>query len=606
MVAATTTLPPRTEIEDRYKWNAPSVYTSREAWEVDVNQLEAMIADLESYQDRLAQGADVLAEFAEKREKAMRLADKVFFFAAMSQEVDSNDKRATAIVGRAGSLYSRVAAAVSFFNPELIAIGKDTLEKWVAQEPRLKDYGQYLNNLFRQQKHVRSAEVEQVLGLASDPLRAAQQAFDKLTNADMKFPPAVDREGNEHVVSQSTVEALYKRADRELRRTAYESYNGTYLSMKNTLAATYLASVRGDVFQMRVRGFDSSLQAALFSDNIPVEVFHSLIATYKKHLPTWHKYWRVRRKALGVETLQPYDIWAPIAKEQPQLSYEDVVNWICEGMQPLGDDYVNALRKGCLEDRWVDVFPNEGKQQGAFSYGTYDTSPFIMMSFDNGMEGLSTLAHELGHSMHSYLSVTNQPWISHDYTLFAAEVASNFNQAMVRAYLREAKKDDTQFQIALIEEAMSNIHRYFFIMPNLARFEYEVHSRVEKGQGLTADDLIELCADYFSEGYGGEMHVDQGLVGITWATFSHLYANFYPYSYATGISAAHELAKGILRGEEGAAERYLDFLSAGSSMYPVDALKQAGVDMTKPDAVETTFGVLADMVDRLERLIDEA
>jgi oligoendopeptidase F len=303
---------------------------------------------------------------------------------------------------------------------------------------------------------------------------------------------------------------------------------------------------------------------------------------------------------LGVDTLNPYDIWAPIAKSVP-VSYQQAVDWVCEGLKPLGSDYVNALRRGCLEDRWVDIYPNQGKRSGAFSDGAHATFPFIMMSFDNSMNGLSTLAHELGHSLHSYHSRKNQHINYSGYSLFVAEVASNFNQALTRAYLREEKKDDANFQIALIEEAMSNFHRYFFIMPTLARFELEVHQRVEKGMGVTADDMIELMADLFSEGYGNEMHVDRERVGMTWATFGHLYAAFYVYQYATGISAAHALADKVIHGGD-AAKRYVEFLSLGSSVYPLDALKHAGVDMTSPAAVETTFGVLSDMVDRLEQL----
>jgi len=271
------------------------------------------------------------------------------------------------------------------------------------------------------------------------------------------------------------------------------------------------------------------------------------------------------------------------------------------GLKPLGDKYVNTLRQGCLQDRWVDIYPNQGKRQGAFSFGWRGTYPFIMMSYHDDLESMSTLAHELGHSMHSYLARKNQPFVYGDYSLFVAEVASNFNQAMVRANLFKTNSEP-DFQIAVIEEAMNNIHRYFFIMPTLARFELEIHERVERGEGVTADDMIELMADLFSEGYGSEMHIDRQRVGITWAQFGHLYSNFYVFQYATGISAAHALAGRILEGTPDAATNYIKFLSAGSSLYPVDALKLAGVDMSTPEAVERTFAVLAGYVDRLGTL----
>jgi oligoendopeptidase F len=273
-------------------------------------------------------------------------------------------------------------------------------------------------------------------------------------------------------------------------------------------------------------------------------------------------------------------------------------------MKPLGDVYVNAFRQGCLQERWVDRAVNKGKRQGAFSYGTYDTFPFIMMSYSDDLSSLSTLAHELGHSMHSYLSNKNQPEIYSGYSMFVAEVASNFNQAMTRAHLFEVKKDDRDFQLALIAEAMDNFHRYFFIMPTLARFEYEVHEMVNNGKPVTAETLNNLMADLYAEGYGDTMTDDRERTSITWAQFGHLYVAYYTFQYATGISAAHALADKVRNGGATAAENYLEFLSSGSSVYPLDALKIAGVDMTTPEPIEKAFEVLSGLVDRLESLIE--
>jgi oligoendopeptidase F len=354
---------------------------------------------------------------------------------------------------------------------------------------------------------------------------------------------------------------------------------------------------------MRVRGYGSSLEAALSPNFIPVAVFHNLIDTFKKNLPTWHRYWRIRRQALGYDTLHEYDVKAPLTQNPPKLSYETAVDWIAQGMAPLGKEYVTALRNGALEQRWVDVYPNQGKRMGAFSSGQQGTHPFIMMSFTDDLFSLSTLAHELGHSLHSYFTWQTQPSVYSRYGLFVAETASNFNQALTRAHLFEMN-DDPNFHIAVIEEAMANFHRYFFIMPTLARFELEIHQRMERGQALNADSLIELLADLFREGYGDEVVFDRDRMGITWAQFhTHMYSNFYVYQYATGISAAHALARNILEEKAGAVDNYLAFLKAGGSLYPLDALKLAGVDMTSPEPVETTFAVLSQIVDRLEQLV---
>ncbi|RPI21003.1 MAG: oligoendopeptidase F family protein, partial [Chloroflexota bacterium] len=374
------------------------------------------------------------------------------------------------------------------------------------------------------------------------------------------------------------------------------------LGFKNTLANNLMTSIKQDVFMMRTRRHRSTLEASLFENNIPVEVFHNLINTFRENLPTWHRYWAIRRKALGVDSLHPYDIWAPISQNAPKLTYQQAVDWVCAGLAPMGEDYVKTVRKGCLEQRWVDVYPNRGKTSGAFSYGVYGSFPFIVMSFDDTIFSLSTLAHELGHSMHSYLTWNNQPPVYSHYSLFVAEVASNFHQAMVRAHLLK-NTDDPDLKISLIEEAMSNFHRYFFIMPTLARFELEAHQRIERGEGLSADGMNELMADLFTEAYGGEMHIDRDRVGITWATFSHLYQDYYVYQYATGISGAHALANRILTGEKGAVEDYLGFLKSGSSKYPLEVLKRAGVDLTTPDPVRQTFKILSEMVDQLSALV---
>jgi len=595
-------LPPRNAIAPEHTWNAPSVFPSPDAWAAE---LEAVAAALPGFQTRfkgyLADGPALLADFFDTYSDLLGRAGKILVYAGMESAVDTSNQDAAAMDSRASALFSQVLAAGAFANPEILSIGQATLAGWMDREPHLRVYRQYFDDLFRRQAHVRSAEVEEILGMLADPFGAVGSTAMLLANADLQFEPATGSDGTTAPVAQSTIAELMIEPDRELRRTAWEHYADGYLSCKNAFANNLATALKQDVLKARVRGHSSSLEAALFPYNIPVEVFHTLIDTFRRNLPTWHRYWAIRRRVLGVETLQPYDVWAPLTSAQPQVPYPQAVEWIAEGLRPLGEEYVAALRQGSLRDRWVDIYPNQGKRQGAFSSGWKGTFPFIMMSYNDSLNSLSTLAHELGHSMHSYLTWQTQPMIYSDYSLFVAEVASNFHQAMVRAHLL-ATQDDPGFQTAVIEEAMYNFHRYFFQMPTLARFELEMHERTERGEGLTAGLMIDRMAALFEEGYGGEMHVDRDRVGITWAQFGHLYANFYVFQYATGISAAHALAQRILSGTPGAAESYVAFLKAGSSLYPLDALKLAGVDMTTPAAVESAFEVLAGYVGRLEAL----
>ena len=534
----------------------------------------------------------------------MRDSQRVAMYAELAYSTDTNDQIAAARIGQANSLSADVQAAVAFAEPELMSIGFPTLRAWQQSQPRLAIYGHYFDNLERLSSHVRSAEVEEVLGQVEDAFRTASDTHGILTNSELAFQPACSTGNAEQFeVTQGTLGALLHHPDRTVRRTAWESYADAHLAAKNTMANCIAAGVKQDVFAAQVRRYGSALQAALSPGNIPVAVFHNLIDTFRRHLPTWHRYWRLRRKVLGVETLYEYDIKAPLVRKNVKVPYAQAVEWICAGMQPLGEEYVSVLRRGALHERWVDIYPNKGKRQGAFSYGGPGTHPFVFMSYNDDIFSLSTLAHELGHSLHSYHSWQTQPLIYAHYTLFAAEVASNFNQAMVRDYLLRTQTDRS-FQIGVIEEAMSNFHRYFLVMPTLARFELEIHERVERGQSLTADSLNSLMADLFAEAYGADLVMDRNRTGITWAEFStHLYANFYVYQYATGISGANALARNILDGQAGAVERYREFLNAGGSRYPLDALQRAGVDLSTPEPVERAFGVLADYVGRLEELL---
>ncbi len=592
----------RVDVPQEQRWNSTSVFESRTAWQEEFVALHARLPELGAFEGKLSDSAETLADYWELESTLRRRLRKLSSYVGMSTSVDSNDGEAKSMMGQLSSMFGTYNRNTSFSTPELIAIGEDTLLQWARDNERLAVYERVIKETFRQQAHTRSSEVEGILGMLGEPFGGARNIYGELSNTDLQFEDATGSDGESFAVNQSSIRIVKGSTDREIRRTGWQNYNKGYLQFKNTFAATYLTSVKQNTMQMRARGYESVLHMMLRPFNLPVEVFHNLIDTCKKNLPTWHRYWEAKRKILGVDEIHDYDIWAPLTENEPQISYEQSVHWIADGMKPLGEDYVDAMVKGCLEENWVDWSVNKGKRQGAFSNGSYDTHPFIMMSFDNQFSGMSTLAHELGHSMHSYYSRKTQPEIYAGYSMFAAETASNFNQAMTRAHLFE-QNDDRDFQLALIQEAMDNFHRYFFIMPTLARFEFEVHERQAAGKPMTADTLISIMNEYFSEGYGDVLKHDSDMTGITWATFGHLYLPYYTFQYATGISAAHALADKVRSGNPDDVSNYLKFLNAGGSLDPLDALNIAGVDMLSPAAIETTFEVLSQLVERLESLV---
>lgn len=597
----TTHLPLRSEVPLETTWDLASVFETVDIWEKACTELVERLPALKAYQGKLGVSPAHLLQFINKMSEAGEMIGKISVFAHNQYAINTGDQTAAAMAGQAASLHASYEAAIAFFEPELVEIGFERLNNWLEEEPKLSFLRHFVDHLKKHQQHVRSAEVEEVLAMTGDPFSGAFRSYTALTSADLRFKNAITQDDQAIEVGQANYRVLEAHSDRVVRKTAWESYSDGYLAYKNTLSSVLSTALKQDVFNAKTRGFSSSLEAALGSTDIPVAVYHNLLQVFQANLPTWHRYWKIRRRLLGYERLHVYDIKAPLSGNRPSIPYEQAVDWICEGMAPMGSEYVQVLRKGCLEERWVDRARNKGKRDGAFSSGSYGTHPFIMMSYADDIFSVSTLAHELGHSMHSYYTRKTQPFIYSRYGLFVAEVASNFNQAMVRDYLFK-NVADRDFQLSLIDEAMSNFHRYFFIMPMLAQFELEMHQRIEAGQPVSADVMVGSMARLFQTGYGEEVDFDRDRIGITWAQFLHMYMNFYVYQYATGISGAQALASNVLSNQPQAVENYLRFLSLGGSMDPLDSLKLAGVDLESSEPVEKAFAMLSDLVDRLESL----
>ena len=596
------TLPRREDVPLEYTWDLESMYPSPEAWEEAFNNLERALPQLASLQGRLGESPASLKAYFELFERLGPEMYKLYNYAGRRFDVDTTNQANAARVSRAQGLAARFMAAIAFAEPELLALTPETINQFMAEEPALKRYRHYFDNLMRLKPHVRSAEVEAVMAQASDALSTPANIYTVLANADLKFGDARTSKNRRVQVAQGNIDELLSSPDRTLRKSAWERFADGFLSMKNTFAEIMAGKVKATVLRARVHNYPDSLSAALAPSNIPAQVFHNVIDACNRHLDIWHRYWEVRRRALGLEKMEVCDVFAPLAKP-PRVTYKQAVRWIVEGLRPLGAAYVRAVKRGLTTERWVDVYPNLGKRDGAYSAGSYGTKPYIFMSYsEQGLSSLSTLAHEIGHSMHTLLTCQSQPFIYSEYSIFAAEVTSNFNQALVRAHLLKLDRG-RDFEIAVVQEAMDNFHRYLFLMPINAQFEHWMHTTVEQGGALTADAMSAKLVELFRRGYGDAVALDEPRVGVTWMQFSHFFADYYVWQYASGISAANALADAVLSGEPGVVARYLDFLKAGSAMYPLDALKMAGIDMTQPEPLERAFQVLARFVSRLEQLV---
>lgn len=599
-------LPKRSDVPKEHTWDLEALFRTPKEWEKALAAVDADLPQLRACAGTLGRSARDLLTFARLYEEIAPRAHHVYVWAGLHSDVDTTDQKKLAAAGRAAGLYARFGEAVSFFQPELLAIDSAQLRSFMDEEPQLQRYEHFFDNIQRMRPHVRDAEIEQVLALGREALGAPERAHGSLADADLQFAPAVNAKGRKLPLGRGNYGSMQSSTDRELRKSAWNNYADGFLAMRNTFAEIMAAKVKATVFQTRVRRYPDSLTASLTPNAIPTSVYHNVIDACNRNLSIWHRFWEAKRRLLKLRKMEGCDVFAPLSKPV-KTTWEQSVEYLVAGLQPLGKSYADAVRKGVTKDRWVDWRPNIGKRGGAYSAGGYGTRPYILMSYhEDGLQGLSTLAHEVGHSMHTLLACRTQPFVYADYTLFVAEVASNFNQALVRAHLMntERAQRDRNFRINVIEEAMYNFHRYLFVMPILSQFEHWMHTHVEQGGALTADEMNQQLAGLFERGYGPAWKIDAPREGVAWAQYPHFYADFYVYQYASGIAAANALAADVLADEKGAAaRRYLQFLSTGSASYPLDALKVAGIDMTTPEPLDRAFGVLDGFVRELEALI---
>ncbi|BCL84183.1 oligoendopeptidase F [Ktedonobacteria bacterium brp13] len=591
----------REEIPVDYTWNLESIFSNDDEWETTFQKIQQQLPQLEALQGTIKNGGDALLAVLQKRDEITEQLEKVYVYSSMRKDQDTTNSKYQGMADRAMQLFVRTSTAASFIEPEILALPQETLNSSIQQTPGLQLYNIQLQDLNRKRPHVRSAEVEAVLAAAGELADAPDSIFSMIDNADLRLPTITNEEGEQVELTQGNYLTFIRSKDRRVRKEAFEALHGTFLKQRNTLAATLSAQVKTHIFNTRQRNYSSSRESALSTYNIPESVYDNLITTVGEHIPLLNRYMRLRKRILKLDELHMYDLYTPIVEETTdEISYEQARDTIQQALAPLGQDYIRVLSSG-FEKRWIDVFETPGKRGGAYSGGAYGTQPFILLNFQNKRESMFTLAHELGHSMHSYFTRKHQPYQYGDYTIFVAEVASTLNEGLLTEHLLKNTSSDA-VRIAILNHALEDIRATLFRQTMFAEFEHQIHSQAEQGKPLTADTLTDLYKGLNEKYYGGEAVVDD-LLSIEWARIPHFYYNFYVYQYATGISAASALVQRILNEGQPAVDRYLNFLSSGSSEYSIDLLKKAGVDMTTPEPVRQAFQLFEAHLTQLEQLL---
>ena len=593
-------VPERSEVEKQYKWNLSSLYADDEEWEKDYERAEKLIQDISAYEGRSTEDAGTLKETIETYEKLMRTVSNVTSYARMRKDEDTTDDKYQALTARSRSLYSEANSAASFLEPEIQDLEQKEIDEMTETEPELETYEHYFDDVLRMKDHTRSPEVENLLAELGEVTGAPGEVYNNLANADMEFPAVEDPEGEKRRITLNSFTKLQKHPDRGFRKRVYEAFYDEWETVRNAVGTAYRNSVKTDVKLARARNYDTAREAALDGPNVPVRVYDTLVDTVNDNLEKLHRHAELKREAISGDELRTWDIYVPVVQEDsPDIEYEDACEHVTEAVAPLGDDYQTRLSEG-LDSRWVDVYETENKQSGAYSGGTYDSQPLILMNYQDDVKSMYTLAHELGHSMHSEYTTERQPYVYSGYEIFVAEVASTVNETLLTHHLLE-NIDDERLRRHVLNEYLERFRSTLYRQTMFAEFEHRTHEMSESDEPLTPDRLDELYRDLKARYY--EPAVVDDRIAREWMRIPHFYRAFYVYQYATGISAAVALVDGILEGGEDAADRYIDFLGSGSREYPLELLEVAGVDMTSPEPIESALSTYEKYLDEFESLV---
>lgn len=597
-------IPTRNDIADKYKWKLEHIYKTNADWEKDYAMVQKeLLPKIAEYKGQLT-STDKVLECLKLSDQIGTVVDRLYVYAYMSSDQNNADNAASELASRAESLNTAASEAQSFIVPELMNKSEGVLKQYYVDNPQFKDYKYYFTKLLDQKAHILTDAEEKILAMTGDMAASPEDIYGNLTTADIEIPTMKDKEGNEFKLTRGKFSLLLSDKDRDIRREAFEKHFATYDKVKNTLAATLSAEVKKNVFNAKARKYSSALEAAVTgNNNIPVAVYDNLVKAVNNNLSYLHKYVSLRKKVMNVDKIHYYDMYTTLVDNyEMTIKYDDAVKMVKEGLKPMGSDYMKVVDTA-FANNWIDVYETQNKTTGGYTWGSYDTHPYILLNYNDSVDEMFTVAHEMGHALHSYYTNSNQNYRNSNYPTFLAEVASTTNEFLMLDYMMKHAKNN-QEKLYLINSMVENIRGSIYTQIMYAEFEKIIHEKVEAGEALSADTMNEIWGNLMQKYYGADFEVDP-LVKLWWARIPHFYMNFYVYNYATGIAGAYPLSQAILKGEKGAVEKYIGFLKAGDSNYPVETLKNAGVDMTSTKPVDDLLKLFNDLVDQMEQILRE-
>lgn len=591
----------RNQIEDKFKWNLDSLYESLEQWEEDFKKAGQLADELESFKGKIGDSSKSLHRVLVLSDNLGCLMENLYTYSKMKLDENTKDGNNQAISDRIDSMSVVVDSKISFITPEIMKIGSDKIGAFLKEDDNLKLYTHALSELMRQEPHTLSESEEAIIAQMGELSSSPENIFSMLNNADMVFPKIKDESEKEIEITHGNFIPLMESKDRRVRENAFKALYKTYASFRNTFATSLSSEVKKNIFYSKVRKYDSAIESALDDNNIDVSVYNNLIDAVGEKLTLLHKYIDIRKRVLGLDELHMYDLYTPMISEvDMKVDYEQAKDMLIDGLKPLGEEYMSVVESG-LSSKWIDVYENEGKRSGAYSWGTYTSNPYILLNYHSTLDNVFTLAHEMGHSMHSYYTHKTQPYAYGHYSIFLAEIASTTNECLLIDYLLE-KVEDKKEKLYLLNHYLEQFRGTIFRQTMFAEFERDIHREVESGGSLTADRLSEMYRELNIKYYGDKIVMDRE-IDIEWARIPHFYYNFYVFQYATGFSAAVDFSERILRGDEGEVERYKTFLKSGSSDYPLEILKHAGIDMTTKEPIENALDLFEKLLKEFESLL---